>query len=119
MWCSSSTFQVFPPSRGFLSAPDERVGLDLVEGPTVRKAVGIRTPENDAIALQSPLRIDEIIELRAHKNHAPLLESGIEEANRRADGAILLAVRRVSDPDVPQLATAGRTAAASRGGFPA
>ncbi|TMA41006.1 MAG: hypothetical protein E6J82_13740, partial [Deltaproteobacteria bacterium] len=81
MWCSSSSFHVFPPSRdfsprqtkesGFISLKDQRIGRPSESVPS----------------------------------RTILLESRIEEPERRADRAILLSVRRVRDPDVLHRAT--------------
>jgi hypothetical protein len=95
----------FSPVMGLLPAPEKRVGLNVIERPTYRRAVDIYTTKNDTIAFRSPLNIDEVVALRGHKDHAPLFESSIEEPNRRANPAILLAICRVGNKDVLHRAT--------------
>src|SRR5712692_3858986 len=95
----------FSPVTGLLSAPEERVGLDVIQRPTYWRAVGIHTTKHDTIAFQSPLNGDEVIELRTYKDHAPLFESSVEEPNRRANPALLLAICRVGNKDVLHRAT--------------
>ena len=90
----------------FLSPPDERIGLDVIERPTYRRAVDIDTTKNNTIAaFRSSLNSDEVVELRTYEDDAPLFESSIEEPKRRAHPALLLAIFRVGNKDVLHRAT--------------
>ena len=53
--------------------------------------------KNDPIAFQSPLNSDDVVELRTYEDNAPLFQSSIEESNRRANPALLLAICRVGN----------------------
>ena len=89
----------------FLAAPDERVGLDVIERPTDRSAVGIYATKHDTITYGPSLNSHDVVELRTYEDHAPLFKSSIEEADRCPHAAILLALCRVGDKDVLHRAT--------------
>src|SRR5262249_35612882 len=76
------------------------VRFHFTERPTYRQPVSVSTVQDDTIALTSPLRSDDVIELRIYKHDAPLLKCRIEEPNRRSDGAFLLTLARIADPQV-------------------
>src|SRR5947207_1027767 len=56
--------------------------------------------QHDSIADRASLDGDEIVELRVQEHNAPLLQLCVEETDRCADLALLLAVDRVCDPEV-------------------
>ena len=89
----------------FLAAPDERVGLDVIERPTDRSAVGIYATKHDTITYRPSLNSHDVVELRTYEDYAPLLKSSIEEADCCPHAAILLALCRVGDEDVLHRAT--------------
>src|SRR5205809_3711766 len=83
-----------------LPLPMKGVRFHFTERPTYRQRVGVSTVQDDTIALTSPLRSNDIVELRIYKNDAPLLKRRIEEPNRRSDGAFLLTLGRIADPKI-------------------
>src|SRR6266705_4030890 len=83
-----------------LPLPMKGVRFHFTERPTYRQRIGVSTVQDDTIALTSPSRSDDIVELRIYKNDAPLLECRIEEPNRRSYRAFLLTLGRIADPKV-------------------
>src|SRR5436190_14485286 len=89
-----------PLVAGFLAAPGEGVVLDVVERPTQLAALGVLAPEDDAIPLDPALHAEYRAIFRVDEQHAPGPCPVVEEANRSADAAFLLARLGVRDPEV-------------------
>src|SRR2546430_10205077 len=60
-----------------LAAPNERIGLDVVERPTQQGPLVVVAAKHDAIALGSPLHPDGGPEGRRSKHDGPLVRLGV------------------------------------------
>src|SRR5438105_1920290 len=84
----------------FLTAPEERVRLDVIERPTDRSAIDIYATKHDTITYRPSLNSDDVVELWTYEDYAPLFKGSIEEADRCPHAAIFFALYRVGDKDV-------------------
>jgi len=65
-----------------LTAPDEGIGLDVVEGPAQRRGVAVLARENGPIPLSATLSDGEDAKSGCYKDHSPHFELAVEKKCR-------------------------------------